>query len=194
MKQKELEKRQGKQQAAASGAAPDRFASPPGSSSRSSKEKKLLRQARQQLQGEVDTLIERLTGIYKQVKDQSNKIITFGVAEFNPKVATLTDQIGTELQSLLGRLEGLKQALKEAEGEADGAPGAAAGGKGTPDFLVTQSFALKALSKDLEGLLFLIEAREREVDILLRTLGMEEGGEEGGEEVEGWREGGREGG
>jgi hypothetical protein len=178
MKQKELEKRQGKQQAA-SGSAPDLFGSPPGSSKE--KDKKFLGQARQQLQAEVDTLIERLTGIYKQVKDQSNKIITFGVAEFNPKVATLTDQIGAELQSLLGRLEGLREALREAEGETGGAAGAAAGGKGTPDFLVTQSFALKALSKDLEGLLFLIEAREREVDILLRSLGMEEGGEEGGE-------------
>lgn len=178
MKQKEIEKRQGKQQQAS---APDLFGSPPGSSSKE-KDKKLLGQARQQLQGEVDTLIERLTSIYKQVKDQSNKIITFGVAEFNPKVATLTDQIGAELQSLLGRLEGLKEALREAEGETGGAAGgAAAGGKGTPDFLVTQSFALKALSKDLEGLLFLIEAREREVDILLRSLGMEEGGEEGGE-------------
>eukprot|EP00624_Nannochloropsis_granulata_P004743 evm.model.NODE_3377_length_44775_cov_49.092262.6 len=179
MKQKELEKRQGKKETAASGSGPDLFPSPPGSSSSSNKEKdkKFLGQARQQLQGEVDMLIERLTGIYKQVKDQSNKITTFGVAEFNPKVATLTDQIGAELESLLGRLEGLKAALRDGEGKAGGAS-AGTTGKGTPDFLVTQSFALKALSKDLEGLLFLIEAREREVDILLRTLGMEEGGEE----------------
>ena len=146
MKQKELEKRQGKQQAA-SGSAPDLFGSPPGSKE---KDKKFLGQARQQLQAEVDTLIERLTGIYKQVKDQSNKIITFGVAEFNPKVATLTDQIGAELQSLLGRLEGLREALREAEGETGGAAGAA-GGKGTPDFLVTQSFALKAPEQGLGG-------------------------------------------
>ena len=178
MKQKELEKRQGKQQAAASGSGPDLFPSPPGSSSSNKeKDKKFLSQARQQLQAEVDTLIERLTGIYQQVKDQSNKITTFGVADFNPKVATLTDQIGTELESLLGRLEGLKAALGDGEGEAGGAATGGTG-KGTPDFLVTQSFALKALSKDLEGLLFLIEAREREVDILLRSMGMAAGGED----------------
>ena len=48
--------------------------------------------------------------------------------------------------------------------------------------LVSQSFALKALSKDLEHLLQLIEARENEVDVLLKSLGMddEEGGGGGG--------------
>lgn len=173
MKQKELEKRQGKQQQAGS---PDLFAALPGSSK---KDKKFLGQARQQLEAEVENLIERLTSIHKQIKDQSNKIITFGVAEFNPKVATLTDQIGAEVVSLLGRLEVLKEALKEAEGEAGGAK---ASGRGTPDYLVTQSLALKALSNDLENLLHLIDAREQEVDILLRSLGMEgESEEEGGQ-------------
>lgn len=138
----------------------------------------MMRQARAQLKVEVDTLIGRLTGIYAQVKDQSNKIVTFGVAEFNPKVASLTAEIGAKLESLLQQLEELRGSLKEGEEDAGVAGGVGTGSRRESD-LSLETSTLKSLSNDLESLLQLIESREREVDVLLRSLGMEEEGEQG---------------
>jgi len=138
----------------------------------------MMRQARAQLKVEVDTLIGRLTGIYAQVKDQSNKIVTFGVAKFNPKVASLTAEIGAKLESLLQQLEELRGSLKEGEEDAGVAGGVDTGSRRESD-LSLETSTLKSLSNDLESLLQLIESREREVDVLLRSLGMEEEGEQG---------------
>ncbi|TFJ80840.1 hypothetical protein NSK_007840 [Nannochloropsis salina CCMP1776] len=138
----------------------------------------MMRQARAQLKVEVDTLIGRLTGIYAQVKDQSNKIVTFGVAEFNPKVASLTAEIGAKLESLLQQLEELRGSLKEGEEDAGVAGGVGTDSRRESD-LSLETSTLKSLSNDLESLLQLIESREREVDVLLRSLGMEEEGEQG---------------
>jgi len=171
IKQKELEKRQSKQQRGGA------FTSKQGLSSRD-KSKHMMRQARAQLKVEVDTLIGRLTGIYAQVKDQSNKIVTFGVAKFNPKVASLTAEIGAKLESLLQQLEELRGSLKEGEEDAGVAGGVDTGSRRESD-LSLETSTLKSLSNDLESLLQLIESREREVDVLLRSLGMEEEGEQG---------------